>query len=468
MRPLVFTWQAAVVAAIVHSAPLLIESARAALESVDHSHERAARSLGASEWKVFWKVSLPLAWNSILAATALAFARSLGDFGVTIMLAGNIPGRTQTVAVAIYDAVESGQGAVGADAGDCHFRDRLGGIDSGQPGGTELLWAGQRMIEVRIRKSFSGGKDSVPFTIDVEFRSAARTAVLFGPSGAGKTLTLDAIAGFVQPDEGRILVDDVLLFDGAAGVRLTPQQRRCGYVFQNYALFPHMSLRENLGFAAERLPRLERRRRVAEMLELFQLTELAGRRPHELSGGQKQRCSIARALIAEPKLLLLDEPARGLDPQLRAALYAVLEDVRAKFKTQILLVTHDLDECFELGDEMFVLDSGRLVQHGPPLEVLRRPASVNVAQLLGRGNILNAEILALDPARNTSRLRCTSGEAQFEIAGHYMPGHLLGDRLPVYVLPEQLTARPRNGNESHPSFGLVRVSEEAGRSADAL
>lgn len=110
--PLVFTWQAAVVAAVVHSAPLLIESARAALESVDHSHERAARSLGASEWRVFWKVSLPLAWNSILAATALAFARSLGDFGVTIMLAGNIPGRTQTVAVAIYDAVESGQGEI--------------------------------------------------------------------------------------------------------------------------------------------------------------------------------------------------------------------------------------------------------------------------------------------------------------------------------------------------------------------
>jgi molybdate transport system permease protein len=110
--PLVFTWQAAVVAALVHSAPLLIQSARAALESVDHSYERAARTLGASEWTVFWRVSLPLAWNSILAATALVFARSLGDFGVTIMLAGNIPGRTQTVAVAIYDAVEGGQGAL--------------------------------------------------------------------------------------------------------------------------------------------------------------------------------------------------------------------------------------------------------------------------------------------------------------------------------------------------------------------
>jgi molybdate transport system permease protein len=110
--PLVFTWQAAVVAALIHSAPLLIKSALAALESVDRTYERAARTLGASEWTVFWKVSLPLAWNSILAATALAFARSLGDFGITIMLAGNIPGRTQTIAVAIYDAVEGGQGAV--------------------------------------------------------------------------------------------------------------------------------------------------------------------------------------------------------------------------------------------------------------------------------------------------------------------------------------------------------------------
>jgi len=111
-QPLVFTWQAAVVAALIHSAPLLIKSARAALESVDRSYEHAARTLGASEWKVFWQVSLPLAWNSILAATALGFARALGDFGITIMLAGNIPGRTQTVSVAIYDAVEGGQGAL--------------------------------------------------------------------------------------------------------------------------------------------------------------------------------------------------------------------------------------------------------------------------------------------------------------------------------------------------------------------
>lgn len=317
------------------------------------------------------------------------------------------------------------------------------------------------MIEARIRKSFPGGRDSAPFSLDLEIKSSARTVVLFGPSGAGKTLTLDSIAGFVHPDEGRILVDNVLLYDGRAGVRLPPRQRHCGYVFQNYALFPHMKLRENLEFAAEKLPRLERRRRVADMLELFQLTELAGRRPHELSGGQKQRCSIARALIADPRLLLLDEPARGLDPQLRAALYNVLADVRQKFKPQILLVTHDLDECFELGDEMFVLDGGRLVQSGLPAGILERPADARVAQMLGRGNILRAEILALDPARNTSRLRCTAGGREFEINGRYMPGHLLGDRVALYVRPEDLMALPGTGNGADTPLDLLRISERA-------
>lgn len=110
--PLVFTWQGAVVAALVHSAPLLVKTARAALESVDHTYERAARTLGASEWRLFWTITLPLAWRSILAGVALCFARSLGDFGATLMVAGNIPGRTQTIAIAIYDAVESGNGQV--------------------------------------------------------------------------------------------------------------------------------------------------------------------------------------------------------------------------------------------------------------------------------------------------------------------------------------------------------------------
>lgn len=253
------------------------------------------------------------------------------------------------------------------------------------------------MIQVRIRKTFAPRKDSSGFSLDIEFRAASGVTVLFGPSGSGKTMVLDSIAGFVRPDEGRILLDDAILFDGAARVYLTPQRRNCGYVFQNYALFPHMTLRENLAFAAERRPRLERRRRVNEMLERFRLTESAGRRPHEVSGGQRQRCSIARALIGGPKLLLLDEPAQGLDAPLRMELYNILRQARADFHTPVLLVTHDLDECFELADDMLVMREGRLVQSGTPSEILDRPANLDVARLLGTFNLVPAEIRTLDP-----------------------------------------------------------------------
>src|SRR6202163_2142978 len=179
------------------------------------------------------------------------------------------------------------------------------------------------MLQARIRKSFAPKHDSAGFTLDLEFSAIAGVTVLFGPSGAGKTLVLDSVAGFVKPDGGRILLDDDILYDAAAGVNLPPQKRNCGYVFQNYALFPHMTLRENLAFAAERLPRLERHRRVNEMLDRFRVAEFAGRYPHEVSGGQKQRCSIARALVSAPRVLLLDEPARGLDAALRHDLYAL-------------------------------------------------------------------------------------------------------------------------------------------------
>ncbi|MEZ5404068.1 MAG: ATP-binding cassette domain-containing protein [Bryobacteraceae bacterium] len=297
------------------------------------------------------------------------------------------------------------------------------------------------MIEARIRQHFPARPGSAAFTLDVTFEAGGGVTVLFGRSGAGKTLTLDSIAGFVRPREGRIAVGGAVLYDAATGVNLPPRDRHCGYVFQNYALFPHRTLRENLDFAAERLPKLERYRRVSEMLERFRLGDLAGRRPHELSGGQKQRCSIARALLAAPKVLLLDEPARGLDPELRAELYAVLRQVRAEFAMPVLLVTHDLDECFELGDQMLVLHEGRLVQSGAPRHVLEQPAGADVARLLGRYNLLAAEVRSLDPGRNTSVVRY----GDTDLAGPYFPGRFKGDRVTLYVRPELLTARPRDG-----------------------
>jgi len=297
------------------------------------------------------------------------------------------------------------------------------------------------MIQARIRKRYAAGPESAAFSLDIEFRTGPGITVLFGSSGAGKTLTLDCIAGFVRPDEGRILLDDEILFDGASGVCVPSRARRCGYVFQNYALFPHMTLRENLEFAVDAIPRLERRRKVAEMLEKFRLTEVSGRRPHELSGGQKQRCSIARALIGSPRLLLLDEPARGLDAPLRAELYAALRQVRQEFAVPMLLVTHDFDECFELGEEMIVLREGRVIQTGTPRQVFEHPATLDVARLTGLYNLLPAEILGLDPSRKISRLRLQ----EFELIGPYFPGRLIGDHVWLCIRPDDLTAAPRDG-----------------------
>ena len=297
------------------------------------------------------------------------------------------------------------------------------------------------MMQARVRKQFAPGPESAAFSLDVDFKAEAGITVLFGSSGAGKTLTLDCIAGFVRPEEGRILLDDEILFDGASGIHLAPQARHCGYVFQNYALFPHMTLRQNLEFAVERLPRLERRRKVTGMLEKFHLGEVSGRRPYQLSGGQKQRCCIARALIGSPRLLLLDEPARGLDAPLRAELYAALRQVRQEFEIPALLVTHDFEECFELGDEMIVLREGRVVQSGAPRKIFEHPGNIDVARLLGVYNLLSVEILGLDPGRNTSRLQY----GEFELTGPYYPGRLIGDRVWLCIRPDVLTVSPKDG-----------------------
>ena len=315
------------------------------------------------------------------------------------------------------------------------------------------------MIQARLRKRFAPSRESAEFTLDVEFRAGAGVTVLFGPSGAGKTLTLDCIAGFLRPDEGRLLLDDTLLFDAASGVNLPPQRRQCGYVFQNYALFPNMTLRENLAFAADRRPRLERHRKVNEMIERFRLADVAGRRPHEVSGGQKQRCSIARALIGAPRLLLLDEPARGLDAVLRQELYEVLRQVRAEFSLPVLLVTHDLEECFELGEEMLILRDGRIVQSGAPARILDQPANLEVARLLGLFNLLPVEIKALDPGAGTSQLKIDDAVLQ----GPYFPGRLRGDRLWLFIRPDQLRAYPHDGKAgaNRVAGSLVRATERA-------
>ena len=297
------------------------------------------------------------------------------------------------------------------------------------------------MIAGKIVKRFPPGPESTGFHLDIEFEAPEGVTVLYGPSGSGKTLTLDCIAGFVAPDSGRILLDNRILFDGESGVDLRPQLRSCGYVFQNYALFPHMTLRENLAFAAHALPRLERHRRIAEQLERFKLTGMAGRYPHELSGGQKQRGSIARALLANPRVVLLDEPGRGLDEALRIDLYALIRELRDGLRIPVLLVTHDPAECFALAERVWIYEGGRILHRGSPAELLRNPGTAEAARLLGGFTVHEAEVIALDPGRQTSRLRFL-GE---EIQGPHLRGCFKGDRVAVCTRPEELILRTQAG-----------------------
>ena len=289
--------------------------------------------------------------------------------------------------------------------------------------------------------------------LEVEFQAASGITALFGPAGAGKTLILDAIAGLLAPRSGRIILDDEILFDGASRLNLPPRRRHCGYVSRHWALFPHMSLRDNLLFPLARFARLERRRRVNEMLERFSLGEAAARRPHAVSPAEQLRCVLARALIGEPKLLLVDEPSSGLDMALRAEWHTVLRRVRDETGLPVLLATRDLETCFELAGNMLLLDAGRLLQSGPPRKVLDQPASVEAARLLGIRNLFPAEIMALDPGRNTSRLRLEA----FELTGPYFPGRLLGDRVWLCVQPGELRVGPHDGSKPQPNQVAARL-----------
>ena len=232
------------------------------------------------------------------------------------------------------------------------------------------------------------------FHLRPRFEADEEMVVLLGPSGSGKSLTLRAIAGLLTPERGRIEVPDGVVFDSDRHINLAPQSRNVGYVVQNLALFPHMTVEQNLGFAIARWPSEARKRRVAELIELLGLAGLASRLPRAISGGQQQRVALGRALAARPRVLLLDEPFTALDAQVRNALRREVAALRRQLGLLALFVTHDLQEAYALADRIAVYDEGEVLQFGARDEVFGQPKSVRVAQLLDARNIFEGIVVA--------------------------------------------------------------------------
>jgi len=227
--------------------------------------------------------------------------------------------------------------------------------------------------DLSLKKQLRGGAGQ--FNLDVAFRSAAQRLVLFGPSGAGKTQTLRMVAGITQPDGGWVRVAGRAFFDGAAGLNLSPQQRQVGHVFQDYALFPHLTVRQNIAFALRRGWRNPSRHEPApeadRWIEQFSLQDVASQLPHQISGGQRQRTALARALVTRPTALLLDEPFAALDKALRHRLREELLELQISLQLPLLLITHDEEDVDRLAQDVVHLDGGRVQRD----RTLHRPAT---------------------------------------------------------------------------------------------
>ncbi len=234
-------------------------------------------------------------------------------------------------------------------------------------------------------------KDLGGFVLDAAFEAENGITSLLGPSGCGKSLTLKCIAGIEKPDRGHIELDGRVLFDSAKHVNLRPQQRRVGYLFQNYALFPNMTVRQNIlcGLNREK-DRTRKKERLTEMLRMMRLEGLERHKPSQLSGGQQQRVALARILVSDPGLLLLDEPFSALDAHLRDSLKVELRDLLQSFGREVLMVTHNREEAYNMSASIAVMDKGRLLSMKPTKELFADPGSVPAAILTGCKNIAPA------------------------------------------------------------------------------
>jgi len=303
------------------------------------------------------------------------------------------------------------------------------------------------VLTARFRKE-RHDRGSSSFLLDVSLEVPPGITILFGPSGSGKSTVLDCIAGLLEPDEGRIAIGDTTFFDSTAGVALPPQDRGIAYVFQTLALFPHFTVEQNVEYGLHGLPGSQRQDRVAQILEVFRVKELGNRKPGQISGGERQRVALARSLVTNPRLLLLDEPLTGLDAALKSSIIDDLRAWNAARRIPILYVTHTREEVDALGERVIAIDNGHIVREGAPMDVLDAPRRKRLAVSAGFENVLAGKVLDLRESDGVMRVALAGDSCEIEVpVAHASPGDRVqvairsGDILLAADTPRRLSAR---------------------------
>jgi molybdate transport system ATP-binding protein len=286
------------------------------------------------------------------------------------------------------------------------------------------------------------------FTLDVDFSAPAGFNIVFGSSGAGKTTLLDCIVGLATPDSGSIRIGTRVLFDAHSGTNVPVRDRKVGYVFQDLALFPHLTVERNVGYGLQHLDRDDREQRISGILDALRIRELRLRRPLEVSGGERQRVALARSLVTDPCILLLDEPLAALDSPAKGLILDDLRRWNEAHRIPILYVTHSREEVFALGERVLVLDRGRVLAQGTPHDVINAPRQETIAQLAGFENIFEAVVSAAHEDRGTMTCHLVGSKVELETplvrtgeGSKLRIGIRAGDILLATQCPQGLSAR---------------------------
>jgi putative spermidine/putrescine transport system ATP-binding protein len=475
---LVGTILALVLGHLVIATPYVVLNVEAVMRTFDTRLERAARMLGATSWQAFTRVVLPLIRTGVLAGALFALITSFDELVIAIFLSGT---RTITLPKRMFASISQDElnpmvGAIATlqigmaflvlavtevlrgrnlglfahrkdtaedDAGDARgLQSRNGPSKISTGAAPELDLRGERLRLVNLTKRFGVVVAAEGVSLEVQ---AGEFLTLLGPSGSGKTTILNLVAGFEQPSTGEILIGDVPI------THIAPNHRNIGMVFQDYALFPHMTVFENIAFPLRlrKMPERDIRRRVEEILDVVRLIGYRNRTPRQLSGGEQQRVALARSLVFHPPLLLMDEPLGALDKNLRESMQIELRHLHHRFGITVLFVTHDQEEAMTMSDRIAVINRGRLQQVGRPEELYESPANEFVANFIGESNLLPAEVTAVAGGRLRVR---TAGGSELVVTGD---GRRVGERLLVLMRPESLRLSLDEGAAESSLLGVI-------------